>query len=98
MGVARCVLSPENDLATDVSAFPVQTERLMQQSTPLFISVTRPMAADPSRLVDAAGEAFVSFPLEGLWVTTRPVPRTFAVPDDVSARLDLSWDPDPVAR
>ena len=98
MGVVRCVLSPESDPATDVSAFPVPVERLVQQSTPLFISVTRPMAEDPSCLVDAAGDAFASFPLDGLWVTTRPVPRTFAVPEGVSARLDLSWDPDRMAR
>ena len=98
MGVARCVLSPESDPATDASAFPVPVERLLQQSTPLFISVTQPMAENPLRLVDAAGDAFVSFSLDGIWVTTRPVPRTFAVPDGVSARLDLSWDPDRVER
>ena len=98
MGVRRCVLSPESDPATDVSAFPIPVERLVQQSTPLFISVTRPAAADPSHLVDAAGDTFVSFSLDGLWVTTRHVPRTFDVPADALVRLDLSWDPDGFGR
>ena len=93
MGVRRCVLSPESDPVADVSAFPIPAERLVQQSTPLFISVTRPAAADPSRLADASGGEFTSFPLDGLWVTARPTPRTFPASDDATTRLDLSWDP-----
>ena len=93
MGVRRCVLSPESDPAADASAFPIPAERLVQQSTPLFISVTKPAAADPSRLADASGGEFTSFPLDGLWVTTRPTPRTFPAPADAISRIDLSWDP-----
>ena len=96
MGVRRCVLSPESDPAADASMFPVQAERLVQQSTPLFISVTKPAAADPSHLADASGGEFTSFPLDGLWVTARPTPRTFPAPAGATTRLDLSWDPAPI--
>ena len=84
---------PESDPAADVSRYPVAVERLRQQSTPLFISLTRPLAADTSRLTDAHGDAFTAFPLDGLWITTRVTPRTFAVPHGAVARVDLSWDP-----
>ena len=34
------------------------------------------------------------FRRDGLWVTTKRVPRTFETPEGVSTRLDLSWDPE----
>ena len=41
-------------------ACAIPAERIVQQSTPLFISVTKPAADDPSRLVDAKGGEFTS--------------------------------------
>jgi hypothetical protein len=69
-------------------------ERLVQQSTPLFISVTRPAAEDVSRLLDAKGNEFTTFQLDGLWITIRMVPRTFPVSSGAITRIDLSWDPE----
>ena len=51
--------------------------------TPLFVSLNAP-----------AGETGLAvFRRNGLWVTTKPVPRTFDAPAGTSVRLDLSWDP-----
>lgn len=86
LGVKRFVASPENE-ATNLrylSESGYDIEFLIQQSTPLFISLTEP-AAKPTELA--------VFDCNGLWVTTKPVPRTFDLPDGVSTRLDLSWDP-----
>ena len=93
LGVVRCVISPESDAAEDALSFPIPAECLVQQSTPLFISLTRPAAEDTSRLVDAAGGEYTSFLLDGLWITTRLAPRTFTAPAGAGTRLDLSWDP-----
>ena len=86
MGVSRFVASPENGRENlqflAESGFAV--EFLAQQSTPLFVSLTKP-AAFPRELA--------CFVRDGLWVTTKPVPRTFDVPEGGSSRLDLSWDP-----
>ena len=92
LGVKRCVFSPEGDPRDVPIECPMPIERIVQQSTPLFISVTRPAAEDPSRLIDAKGGEFVSFELDGLWVTTRAVPRTFPVSAAGVTRIDLSWD------
>ena len=87
LGVKRCVASPENGRENlqflAESGYPV--EFLSQQSTPLFVSLTEP-AARPQDLA--------VFRRDGLWVTTKPVPRTFEIPGGVSTRLDLSWDPE----
>lgn len=93
LGVKRCVLSPEDGMASERVGHCIPAEHLVQQSTPLFISVTRPAAADPSRLADATGGEFTAFLLDGLWVTTRLSPRTFAAPENAMRRVDLSWDP-----
>ena len=93
LGVKRCVMSPESSQDADTSAFPIPVEWLVRQSTPLFISVTRPAAEDPSRLVATNGDEFTAFPLDGLWVTARAEPRSFSVPSGAATRLDLSWDP-----
>lgn len=45
------------------------------------------------RLTSIKGDAFTSFALDGLWITTRPAPRRFAPPAGTPRRLDLSWDP-----
>ena len=88
LGITRAVASPENTqenlefLAT--SQLPV--ECLEQQSTPLFISLTPPASA-------CTGGDFTVFPLDGLWITTRAVPRRFTLPAEAPRRLDLSWDP-----
>ena len=85
-GVRRFVASPENNRenlqALAESGYNI--EFLTQQSTPLFVSLTEP-AARPVELA--------IFNRDGLWVTTKPVPRTFDTPSGVSTRLDLSWDP-----
>jgi hypothetical protein len=100
LGVIRAVASPENsqdNLAfLAQSSFPV--EFLVQQSTPLFISLTPP-AVGGSRscatvnLTGLKGEPFPTFPLDGLWITTRAAPRRFTPPAGASRRLDFSWDP-----
>ena len=88
-GVTRFVASPEN--GRENLQFLAESGRpvafLEQQSTPLFISLTRPEtgADDP--------EGLRVFLRGGLWVTTRPAPRTFSVPSGAPRRLDLSWDP-----
>jgi hypothetical protein len=94
LGVRRCVLSPECASADMPRSCAIPAERLVQQSTPLFVSVTKPASKDPSRLVDAKGCEFASFETDGLWVTTRTVPRTFPAPPDAIERVDLSWDPE----
>ena len=85
-GVQRFVASPENgrENLRLLAESGHDIEFLSQQSTPLFVSLTRP-AARPADLA--------VFRRDGLWVTTRPVPRTFAVPEGASCRIDLSWDP-----
>ena len=86
MGVRRFVASPENNRENlqflSESGFAV--EFLAQQSTPLFVSLTQP-AAFPRELA--------CFERDGLWVTTKPVPRTFDAPEGGGSRIDLSWDP-----
>ena len=85
MGVTRFVASPENgrENLQFLAESGYAVEFLAQQSTPLFVSLTEP-AAKPTELS--------VFRRDGLWVTTKPVPRTFAVPEGGSSRLDLSWD------
>ena len=88
LGITRAVASPENSqenlefLATS----PLPVECLEQQSTPLFISLTPPAS-------NCTGDDFTVFPLDGLWITTRVVPRRFTPPAGAPRRLDLSWDP-----
>lgn len=90
-GVRRFVASPENSKsnlqALAESGFAV--EFLSQQSTPLFISLTKP-ETEPESL----GGGLTFFRRGGLWITTRDVPRTFDVPRGHPSRIDLSWDPD----
>ena len=87
-GVTRFVASPENGRENlqylAESGFAV--EFLTQQSTPLFLSLTEPASYE--------SESVCTFRKDGLWVTTRRVPRTFDVPRGVATRLDLSWEPD----
>ena len=87
MGVKRFVASPENNRENlqYLAESGYDVEFLTQQSTPLFVSLTEP-AARPTDLA--------VFRRDGLWVTTKPVPRTFETPEGGSTRLDLSWDPE----
>lgn len=95
MGVKRCVASPECGKDADsITAPGIDVEFLSRQSTPLFISVTRPVAEDASHLTGVDGREFSSFETDGLWVTVRTAPRDFPVPPGRSTRLDLSWDPE----
>ena len=85
LGVRRFVASPENtrENLQYLAESGYDVEFLSQQSTPLFVSLTKP--GDQSELA--------VFERDGLWVTTRRVPRTFDLPEGVSTRVDLSWDP-----
>lgn len=89
MGARRFVASPEASPETvaAVAESGYDVEFLSQQSTPLFISLTRPAA------MPAKESALSVFCRDGLWVTTRVVPRTFKVPQGASSRIDLSWSP-----
>ena len=86
MGVKRFVASPENNRENlqYLAESGYDVEFLTQQSTPLFVSLTKP-AADPTELA--------VFQRDGLWVTTKKAPRTLETPGGVSVRTDLSWDP-----
>lgn len=87
MGVKRFVASPENtrENLQYLAESGYDVEFLTQQSTPLFVSLAEP-AAKPAELA--------VFCRDGLFVTTKKVPRTFETPEGVPTRLDLSWDPE----
>lgn len=84
LGIRRFVASPENDRENlqYLAESGYAVEFLSQQSTPLFISLTEPVKQTE----------LIVFRRDNLWVTTRPVPRTFDVPDGCSQRIDLSWE------
>lgn len=86
LGVKRFVASPENgrENLRLLAESGHDIEFLSQQSTPLFVSLTQPAARPADLAVFRRG---------GLWVTTKHAPRTFAVPEGASERVDLSWDP-----
>ncbi len=94
LGVVRAVASPENtpENLEFLANSPLPVECLEQQSTPLFISLTPPAAEGADHLVGFNGEAFSSYQLDGLWITSRPVPRRFTLPHGAIRRIDLSWD------
>jgi len=124
LGVKRFVASPENtrENLQYLSESGFDVEFLSQQSTPLFISLTKPEVEDGEwkmengewkmengkwRMEDGEWKMengkwrmengkddgdLVGFRRDGLWVTTKSVPRTFDVPSDVSIRFDISWD------
>ena len=85
LGVKRFVASPENtrENLQYLAESGYDVEFLSQQSTPLFMSLTKP----------GEQNELAVFERDGLWVTTKPVPRTFSVPDGASTRIDLSWNP-----
>ncbi len=85
LGVKRFVASPENSRENlqYLAESGYDVEFLSQQSTPLFISLTKPGEQDELAV----------FERDGLWVTTKRVPRTFDPPEGVSTRIDLSWAP-----
>ena len=85
LGVKRFVASPENfrDNLQYLAESGFDVEFLSQQSTPLFISLTAPADKPENLEVYRRGD---------LWVTVKPVPRTFELPQGVSERLDLSWE------
>lgn len=92
LGIRRHVASPESALSCAAGASLPLTEQLARQSTPLFISLTRPETADPSRLVGLKGDEFAAYPIDGLWITARPEPRRYPAPPEAPLRVDLSWD------
>ncbi len=84
LGVRRFTASPENDMENlrFLAESGYAIEFLAQQSTPLFISLTKPKEQG----------AYAVAERNGLWVTTAKNPRTFELPKGVSTRIDLSWD------
>ncbi len=102
LGVTRCVTSPENtpdnlqwlaDISTSHTPHPA-IEFLQQQNTPLFISLTRPETKDPSLLTGLKGDQFMSYQIDGLWITSRTETRRCRLPGNAaSTRVDLTWDP-----
>ena len=92
LGVRRCVLSPEREAMSPADGYPLPVEWIAQQSTPLFMSVTKPAMPVGARIRDDAGNAFAVYEREGLWITVRETPRHFATPQDAAVRIDLSWD------
>ena len=97
LGVKRAVASPENSPSNlkALSNLELPFEFLDEQSTPLFISLTKPMAKDPSLLTGLKGDKFTSFEMDGLWITTRVEPRSFSIPPGAkTTRTDISWTPD----
>lgn len=84
LGVSRFTASPENDMENlrFLAESGYAIEFLAQQSTPLFISLTKPKEQG----------AYAVAERNGLWVTTAKNPRTFELPKGVSTRIDLSWD------
>jgi hypothetical protein len=85
LGVKRFVASPENDRENlqYLAESGYDVEFLQQQSTPLFMSLTKP----------AEQHELAVFERDGLWITTKRLPRTFDVPEGVSTRIDLSYAP-----
>ena len=94
LGVSRFVCSPENGAENLVAIASLKNgpvpEFLVQQSTPLFISLTRPCADDPSCLTGLKGDEFTMFRQDGLWITTRTEPRRFSPPAGIH-RTDLCF-------
>ena len=88
-GIRRFVASPENSQSNlqALSESGYCVEFLAQQSTPLFISLTKP-ATEP----DALCGNITFFRRGNLWITTHDTPRTFDVPNGAPSRVDLSWD------
>ena len=86
-GVKRFVASPENvrENLSYLAESGYDIEFLAQQATPLFVSLTKPAAE--------RADGLAIYRRDNLWVTTRPVPRTFDAPAGASVRLDLSWNP-----
>ena len=87
LGVKRFVASPENvrENLSYLAESGYDIESLAQQATPLFVSLTKPAAEQ--------ADGLAIYRRDNLWVTTRPVPRTFDAPAGSSVRLDLSWNP-----
>ena len=87
-GVKRFVASPENnrDNLQYLAESGYAVEFLKQQSTPLFISLHEPAAKEC--------EGLAIFRRDGLWITTKRLPRSFDIPEGSSSRIDLSWDPE----
>lgn len=94
MGVRRFVASPENtrENMEFLAASGFAVEFLAEQSTPLFLSLTKPAAADASRLTGARGEEYAAYRVDNLWTTVRAKPNVFRTPVGASMRIDRSWD------
>ena len=87
LGVKRFVASPENvrENLSYLAESGYDIEFLAQQATPLFVSLTKPASEQ--------ADGLAIYRRDNLWVTTRPVPRTFDAPTGASTRIDLSWNP-----
>ena len=90
LGIKRFTASPESsrDNLRFLAESGFDVEFLLQQSTPLFISLTPPAVLPPQD-----GE-LVSFEANGLWITTKRLPRLFDAVEGAPERIDLSWSPE----
>lgn len=85
LGVKRFVMSPEPAAKETFDSRSCTAEFLVQQSTPLFISLSPPAFMPES-------DSLCVFERDGLYVTVRRVPRTARAFDGIDERVDLSWD------
>ena len=99
LGISRFVCSPENSLGNlvDISKFCTEISNIIpeficRQTTPLFISLTRPAGDDPSRLTGTKGDEFKVQLLDDLWITSRTSPHRYDVPTGNCQRTDICWD------
>lgn len=100
LGISDVVASPElsegardelSALCREDGSIP-NIAFLERQSTPLFISVTKPAAGDVSSFTGPGGTRYRTFFRDGLWVTVREEPRRWDVPQGASSRVDEGWD------
>lgn len=87
LGVKRFTCSPENDSPESLmSAQGCKGEFLIQQSTPLFISLSKPGC-------EIESDTLKVYKRGDLYVTVKRVPKVMKAPFGADTRVDLSWDP-----
>ena len=86
LGLRRIVASPESSVENTsmLASCGMEVESISRQSTPLFISLHKP--------VGEIAHELVSYCRDGLWITTRREPRYYDIAENTSERVDFSWD------
>ncbi|MBO5643017.1 MAG: U32 family peptidase [Kiritimatiellae bacterium] len=86
-GVKRFTCSPENDSPEALIFTPgCRGEFIVQQSTPLFISLSKPGC-------EIQSDTLRVYKRDDLYVTVKRVPKIMKAPNGADTRVDLSWDP-----